>query len=212
MFALWMFGMELEHVFGSKKFLLYYVLCGLGGGLTHLLVGPIFGSSGPTIGASGAVYGVLLAFGLFFPDRLIFIYFLVPMKAKYFVLLYTLLELFVGVSGTGDNVAHFAHLGGALAGYIFILVDGRENLLSGWIGRLRSRSRVGKYFNEPRRADQRVVDAKFRDIGEESKSRREEEITQETIDKILDKISKTGYQNLTEEEKRILFEASNKLN
>ena len=79
MFALWMFGMELENTWGSKKFLYYYMLCGVGAGISNLLVSPLFGVSAPTVGASGAVYGILLAFGMMFPDRPIFVYFLLPM-------------------------------------------------------------------------------------------------------------------------------------
>ena len=98
MLALWMFGMELENTWGSRKFFIFYLLCGLGGGLANLLIAPLFASVGPTVGASGAIYGVLIAFGMMFPDRLIYIYFLLPIKAKYFVLIYMALEIFSWLS------------------------------------------------------------------------------------------------------------------
>src|SRR5690242_6697212 len=105
MFALWMFGMELENTWGSRKFLIYYMICGVGAGLSNLLISPLFGQAGPTVGASGAIYGVLLAFGMMFPDRPIFVYFLLPIRARYFVLIYIGLELYAGVTGTNDGVA-----------------------------------------------------------------------------------------------------------
>src|SRR6266849_8971448 len=123
MFALWMFGMELENTWGSRKFLVYYLVCGVGAGISNLLIGPLFGGAGPTVGASGAIYGVLIAFGMMFPDRPIFVYFLLPIQARYFVALYILLELYAGVTGTADGVAHFAHLGGAAVGLIYMLID-----------------------------------------------------------------------------------------
>ena len=126
MFALWMFGMELENVWGSRKFLTYYLICGVGAGIANLLLAPLFSEAGPTIGASGAIYGVLLAFGMLFPDRLIFIYFFVPLKAKYFVALYMIIEFVtVGIGGS-DGVAHFAHLGGAFVGFVYLMMQGHS--------------------------------------------------------------------------------------
>ncbi|HDZ58813.1 MAG TPA: rhomboid family intramembrane serine protease, partial [Ignavibacteriales bacterium] len=86
MFALWMFGMEIENSWGSKKFLYYYFICGITAGLFQLFISPMLGAvPAPTIGASGAVYGVLIAFGMLFPDRPIYLYFLFPIKAKYLI-------------------------------------------------------------------------------------------------------------------------------
>ncbi len=213
MFALWMFGMELENVWGSKKFLTYYVLSGLGGGIAHMLIGPLFGPPSPTVGASGAIYGVLIAFGLMFPDRLIFIYFFVPVKAKYFVLGYTALELFNGISGTPDGLAHFAHLGGALVGYVYLLVDERRLPLHRWMEKLKARGKPDRYYYDSyAQKKQPIAEAKFYDIKTGKEKDTEEDVMQRTVDAILDKISKSGYQNLTEEEKKILFEASKKLN
>ena len=117
MFALWMFGCILENYWGTKRFLIYYLVCGLGAAAINLLVAP----GGPTVGASGAVYGILLAFGMTFPNEYIYLYFLLPIKAKWFVVIYAALELFEGVSHSMDGIAHFAHLGGMLFGLLLIL-------------------------------------------------------------------------------------------
>ena len=87
MFALWMFGMDLENDWGSRKFLSYYFICGLGAGLSNLIIGPLFGMGGPTVGASGAIYGVLIAFGTAYADRPIFLYLLLASRARFFVLM-----------------------------------------------------------------------------------------------------------------------------
>ena len=116
MFALWMFGYVLENFWGSRRFLFYYLVCGLGAGLCNLLV-PGWGL---TVGASGAVYGILLAFGMTFPNERIYLYFLMPIKAKWFVIGYAAIELMEGLF-RADGVAHFAHLGGMLFGLLLIL-------------------------------------------------------------------------------------------
>jgi membrane associated rhomboid family serine protease len=211
MLALWMFGMQLENTMGSRKFLLFYLLCGIGGGLTNLLVAPLFTAVGPTVGASGAIYCVLLAFGMLFPDQLIFIYFFIPLKAKYFVIIYMAIEIF-SVSSS-DGVAHFAHLGGALVGFLFLLSDGyqlgasfrrpRSNVFNSPFTRRSSSSSSDSFTN--------VSDAHVYDIRDHQASGEAIEL-QKRIDEILDKINKGGYQSLTEEEKRLLFEASKKLN
>ena len=115
MFALWMFGYVLENFWGTKRFLIYYLVCGLGAGLLTLLI-----PGGLTVGASGAVYGILLAFGMTFPEERIYLYFLMPIKAKWFVAGYAVIELLEGLFVT-DGIAHFAHLGGMLFGLLLIL-------------------------------------------------------------------------------------------
>ncbi|MDY3268091.1 MAG: rhomboid family intramembrane serine protease [Phocaeicola sp.] len=144
MFALWMFGRVLEQVWGPKRFLLFYMLCGIGAGLIQELVQYIeyatvlsnyttvqtgyglipmseYLNMMRTVGASGAIYGILLAFGMLFPNSQMFVFPLpFPIKAKYFVMGYAVLELVLGISG-GDGVAHFAHLGGMLFGLILII-------------------------------------------------------------------------------------------
>ena len=210
MLALWMFGVELEHLWGSRRFLVYYLLCGVGGAVTNLIVAPLIGQTAPTVGASGAVFGVLLAFGVLFPDRPIYLYFLLPVKAKYFVSFYILWELFLGVTQTSDGVAHFAHLGGAAVGFLYLL---REVRL---FPRRREEWRVVGGAGKPdemagraRRGE--VQDATFYDIRTGKPFEDNEQVTQEVIDAILDKIGKGGYQSLSEEEKRILNEASKKI-
>lgn len=162
MFALWMFGNVLENYWGPKRFLVYYLITGVGAILIQMLVQYIqirnasvfftpdqvneIVSNGsrliqegknfvdpdaaklnllynmPTIGASGAVFGILLAFGMMFPNSVIYLYFAIPIKAKWFVIIYGAMELFFGVSNySGDNVAHFAHLGGMLFGFLLII-------------------------------------------------------------------------------------------
>ena len=209
MLALWMFGMELENTWGSRKFFTYYLVCGLGAGLANLLVAPLFTAVGPTVGASGAIYGVLLAFGLIFPDRLIFVYFFVPLKAKYFVILYMIIE-FVSVGST-DGIAHFAHLGGAIVGFIYLIADGFR---FSWLGSPKRTKNVFSSWTAPRRSNlnyEDVAEAQVYDI-KDVQRKEEAQVTQQRVDEILDKISKGGYQSLTDDEKKMLFEASKKLN
>ena len=114
--ALWMFGLPLEQRWGTSRFMFYYFLTGIGAGLLQVLV-----SDSIVIGASGAVYGILLAFGMTYPDKYIFMLFPpIPMKAKYFVLLFGAIELFSGVTGLNSGIAHFAHLGGMVFGFVLI--------------------------------------------------------------------------------------------
>lgn len=151
MFALWMFGSTLENYWGPKRFLIFYLLCGIGAGLLHLgvlyfeneaLIKNTYAQiaslseadqlarlkymygriNTPTLGASGSVFGCLAAFGYLFPNSLIYLYFFIPIKAKWFVILYGAMELFLGIQNSaGDNVAHWAHLGGALIGFLLVL-------------------------------------------------------------------------------------------
>ena len=117
MFALWMFGLSVEKIWGSRKFAEYFLICVLGSGLIQLLVQYLSGNIYPTIGASGAVFGLLLAYGVMWPNnKLILIFFPVPIKAKWFVLIYGVAELIFGVTGVMPQVAHYAHLGGLLFG------------------------------------------------------------------------------------------------
>lgn len=125
MYALWLFGTRMEQVWGSGPFALYYFVCVIGAGLVQLFVasqGAAEGGIYPTIGASGGVFGLLLAFGLTFPhERLMLIFPPVILQAKWFVLIYAAIELWAGVTGTQAGVAHFAHLGGMLFGYLLLL-------------------------------------------------------------------------------------------
>ena len=121
MFGLWMFGRDLERIMGGKRFLVYYLTCIVGAGLVQLLLAGFTGAPSLTVGASGGVFGILLAFAIAFPNRVIMLIFPpIPMKAKYFVLFYGLLELYLGVSGRTPGVANFAHLGGMLFGFVLL--------------------------------------------------------------------------------------------
>ncbi len=138
MFGVWMFGRTIENVMGPKRYLNYYLLTGIGAGLIQLIVynfsimealnaGQAVYLDYRVIGASGAVFGLLAAFGYLFPNTTVYVQFFLPMKAKYFVLIYAAIELFSGVrsatgAASGDNVAHFAHLGGALVGFILLRI------------------------------------------------------------------------------------------
>jgi membrane associated rhomboid family serine protease len=121
MFMLWMFGRELELLMGQRRFLTYYLTCVIGAGFVQLMVAVLTGSPNPTVGASGGVFGLLLAFGMAFPNRMIMLMFPpIPMKAKYMVVLFGLFELYLGLSGRAPGIANFAHLGGMLFGFLLI--------------------------------------------------------------------------------------------
>lgn len=155
MFAVWMFGRTLEHVLGSKRFLIYYMVCGIGAGLVQEVVQyaqyalelshydsvdmgvsiiPMkeFLNMMTTVGASGAVYGILLAFGMLFPESRMFVFPLpFPIKAKFFVIGYAVIELLSGFGSSGDGIAHFAHLGGMIFGFLLIMYWRKKNRNNG---------------------------------------------------------------------------------
>ena len=237
MFALWMFGSVIERVWGPKKFLFYYICCGIGAGFTQELVQYItysmedlatyqYVNAGgvqmttdayinlwTTIGASGAVYGILLAFGMIFPnERLFIIPFPFPIKAKWLIVGYIAIELFSAMSGPGDGVAHMAHLGGMLFGFLLIRYWQKHPDSSSSFGR----SRGQEFFdNLKRKYDARQgqqhmkaehTSDMHRETDEEYNVRQRK--NQEEIDAILDKIRKSGYDSLTKEEKKKLFDQS----
>ena len=242
MFALWMFGCVIENVWGPKKFIFYYILCGIGAGFCQEIVQYVqysmeglanyeyvnvsgvgqmamdtYLNNWLTIGASGAVYAILLAFGMTFPNERIFIFPLpVPIKAKWFVIIYAALELFLALRSM-DDVAHMAHLGGMLFGFLLITYwrkhpDSRFDLgrskqfFDRWGEKRKAQSaenpkntwttnNTGHSGYGPTRQDDIEYNAR-------KKARQEE------VDRILDKIRKSGYDSLTKEEKQRLFEAS----
>jgi membrane associated rhomboid family serine protease len=121
MFAVWMFGTQLEHAWGSKRWLIYYLVCVAGAGAVQLTVQLFEGGIYPTIGASGGVFGLLLAYGVMWPENRIFlIFFPVPIKAKWFVLIYGGIELLLGFTRAMPGIAHFAHLGGMIFGFALL--------------------------------------------------------------------------------------------
>ncbi|TKJ40754.1 rhomboid family intramembrane serine protease [candidate division LCP-89 bacterium B3_LCP] len=188
MFALWMFGSQLERVWGTRQFVKYYFITGIGAGLINVAFSS--GSLIPTIGASGAIFGLLLAYGVLFPNNTILLYFFIPMKAKYFVLLFAVLEFLMARSYTADGVAHFAHLGGMAVGLLYL--KGRPLLR-------RMKGQAAEKRHEHKEAIQVKFDAqKLADI----QSIRSE------VDYLLGRVSRVGYDNLTEEERKRLEEAS----
>jgi membrane associated rhomboid family serine protease len=135
MLTLWMFGVELERMWGSRFFTKFYFVSGIGAAATTLLLSFVPGSFGTelyyslTVGASGAIYGVLLAYALYFPNRPIYMYLLFPIPAKYFVMIMGAISLLSSLSGPGNGIAHTTHLGGLVAAYIY-LKGTRVHLLS----------------------------------------------------------------------------------
>lgn len=226
MFALWMFGIELEAEWGSKKFTIFYLLSGIGAGLCHLIISPLFSSPAPTVGASGALYGLFAAYAMINPNSRIMIFpIFIPIKAKFVIIGMIVIDLLLGFGSSG-NIAHFAHVGGALTGFILMKTskfksDG-ENSESSFFPRKKSKKTGGDTVysgniyqtdwvkpeeNNNVNVSGSVKNSSFKnDIYYKG-----EKLTQETIDKILDKISEKGYAGLTDEEKSILFEISKKM-
>lgn len=227
MFAVWMFGRIVESAWGSRRFLIYYLICGIGAGLFQEIAQYIdYAASGmsaydsvnigtaiipmdtylnmlTTVGASGAVYGILLAFGLSYPEERLFIIPIpIPIKAKYFVIGYAVIELVSGLSSSNDGVAHFAHLGGMVIGFLLILYWTKQNSMSG--GYL---EKLKNWFQNKRKPKMKVHYGE-KEADYQYNARKKED--QEEIDRILDKVRKSGYESLTVDEKKKLFESSNK--
>src|SRR5215468_988552 len=121
MFALYMFGGPIEQVFGGRRYLVYYFVCVVSAAIAQLAVSALTGTVYPTIGASGGVFGLLLAYAIYFPrNRIMLLFPPIPMSARTFVIVYAVLELFFGVTGTEEGVAHFAHLGGLVGGFVLL--------------------------------------------------------------------------------------------
>jgi rhomboid family protein len=121
MFALYMFGGPLEQVFGARRYLVYYFVCVVSAAIAQLAVSAMMGMFYPAIGASGGVFGLLLAYAIYFPrNRIMLLFPPIPMPARVFVIVYAVLELYFGVTGTEEGVAHFAHLGGLVGGFVLL--------------------------------------------------------------------------------------------
>ena len=185
MFILWMFGCEVERYWGFTDFLKYYFICGVGAGLFHVILHP--GSLTPVIGASGAIYGILAAFAIFFPNRRIMMFpFFITLKAKHWVLIFLAINLLFGIAGRPDGIAHFAHLGGMLVGFIYLKYGQKI-------------SNIGEYItskNEERK------------LFSLNQKKRKLQKLRNDVDAILDKINEVGYENLTDDEKKTLKQAS----
>jgi membrane associated rhomboid family serine protease len=154
MLGLYMFGSELESIWGTKEFTKYFFICGIGAAVASVLVGPH--SVATTIGASGAIYGLLLAYGVLFPNRIIYLYMIIPIQAKWFVVIFGAIAFLSSMSASGSGIAHIAHLGGMLVGFLY-LKGGRLFSDIRWRydrwHRNRLRRKFEVYYNERRRDD-----------------------------------------------------------
>ena len=187
MFVLWMFGAELETIWGKNEFLKYYFVTGIGSGLVWLLFN-LNGSSSILIGASGAVYGILMAYGLMFPNRTVFIYFLFPIKVKWFVLFIGAIAFFSSM-GTGSNISHLTHLSGMLIGYLYLRFSDHWRNIT---------------FNFRKK----IVEMKSMQKGRFNQKKVK---LQEEVDMLLDKANTCGWESLSEEEQVKLQSSSWKL-
>ena len=187
MFVLWMFGSELESIWGRRSFLKYYFLTGIGSGLVWLALN-ITNANYVLAGASGAVYGVLLAFGMMFPNRTVYLYFLLPIKVKYLVIILVATEFILSMNSASD-ISHITHLSAVLIGFIYLRYHWTWNDMKFSIRKYFAElSSIIKHKNEIKRVK-----------------------LQQEVDHILDKINKVGYGALSKEEKDTLYTSSRKL-
>ena len=182
MFVLWMFGSEMESIWGRREFLRYYFITGIGAGLIWLAFNT-GNAYAVLIGASGAIYGILLAYGLMFPNRKVLIYFLFPVKVKYFVIFLGAMAFVSSMGASGSNISHLTHLSGMLIGYVY--------LKSSWTW-----SKLHLLFNS------KVAEIKYKKMEKQEMRRMK---LQQNVDRLLDKISEVGYDGLTEDEKDTLL-------
>jgi len=193
MFYLWMFGRELEMSWGSRFFLKFYLVCGIGAGLLTAVLLP--NQAIPTIGASGAVYGVLLAFGMLYPNREVYLILIpIPIKVKYLIGFLVAMTAFMLWSSSGGGVAHWTHLSGLAIGFLYLRFGGRRlrfRLPSpfGFVGRWRGRRKAKRL----------------------KKKWDDERALMEAVDRVLDRINEVGYENLTDDEKEVLDRAAKRL-
>ncbi|UCC45246.1 MAG: rhomboid family intramembrane serine protease [Candidatus Zixiibacteriota bacterium] len=184
MFILWMFGTEIEYAWGTRSFAWFYLMAGVAGGVLSLIAHSVL-PSGLIIGASGAIYGVMIAYWLMFPNRLLYLYFLIPVKVKWAVPGFMLIGFLFG----GSGIAHMAHLGGALYGLLYLKLDWRWLTLGKKIRNLRYKQQSAKL----------------------EKRRRQAEDTMKRVDAILDKINEVGIENISDSDRKFLEEASSEL-
>ncbi|MBI3552238.1 MAG: rhomboid family intramembrane serine protease [Elusimicrobia bacterium] len=197
LFGLWMFGMPVEGQWGQWDFLKYYFLCGLGGAIAQVALLPH--SSMAVIGASGAIFGLLTAYAMLFPDAVVLFWFVIPLKASHFAILYGLMELFAGTSGSTPGIARFAHLGGMVTGYLYIRWW--------WIAKIQAKGLWARIAGQPQapRVSRRPTAVRARAQDAEPESSMAE------IDRILDKILVSGLDSLTEEERAIMRRYSDRM-
>lgn len=233
MFTLWMFGRIIEHTLGTNHFIIYYLVCGIGAGICQELVQfgeyyidalykyDVVNASGTmimmkdylnmwtTIGASGAVYGILLAYGFLYPnERIMLLIPPIPIKAKYLVIGYAALELLLSFNSS-DNVAHFAHLGGMIFGFLLLLRWTRRKIGPSWLDRLTAHFK-GHMQRPTMRVYQNPNPQPRQEPQTHAHNQEDLEARRRKVDELLDKIKLSGYESLTEEEKNFLFNVSSK--
>ncbi len=187
MFVLWMFGSELETVWGKKEFLKYYFITGIGSGLVTIFFS--LNSLIPVVGASGAVYGILLAYGLTFPNRYVYLYFLIPVKVKFFVIVIGGIAFFSSIGAGSSGVSHLTHLSGMLIGLGYLKSNHKLDMVKNILVKQKDEIR------------HRII---------KNKRRRDEDLRFE-VDQLLDRINEVGYDGLSDKQKKFLYEASKKL-
>ncbi len=197
LFALWMFAGELELQWGSNTFLRYYLFSGIGAGIfiavMNFVIFEKYGSSPITIGASGALYAILLAYGLTWPNREVLLYFLFPIKMKYLVIIFGAIEFFGTISsaqGAGGNISHIGHLGGLVSGFIYIMYRVKISPLS----RKRTKDKRGV-------VDEYLKQSRLKKKQEEIETRIQAKLI---IDRLLEKIAREGMSSLTPKERKEL--------
>ncbi len=188
MFVFWMFGTELETEWGSKQFLKYYFICGIGAGLINILLTSSDPGYPGTVGASGAIYGIMVAYAIRYPDRHVYIYFLFPVKVKYLVGFLALVSFMSTWNAQGDGIAHAAHLGGMVVGWVYLKYWHQFYKLKSMFQQLPQKHTRAK--PSPESGNEKV------------------DYYRKKIDELLDKINRVGYLNLTDEEKELLEEGS----
>lgn len=216
MLVLFFFGPPLEDRWGSREFLRYYIICGLGGVALSFL----FASGSSVVGASAAIYGLMLAFAMTWPDAPIYVWGIFPVKAKWLMtFLFALTLLSAGGGGAGGGVAHFAHLGGVLAGFLYLRSDGRLGRLSlslpsrpargsGQGGGVGKGGHLTVLSREPRPPESRKETVPGRGGSGRGWRDAEEEALLDEVDRVLDKISASGMASLSADERRLLDEVS----
>lgn len=239
MFALWMFGCTIENAWGQRRFLFYTIACGVGAGLfqeaaqfieyaveglaAYDMISTPYGvmptsaflNLWNTVGFSGAVYGILLGFGMTYPEERIFIFPLpVPIKGKWFVCLYAGIELFSAMSTSNDGVAHIAHLGGMVVGYFIIRYwkqqYRRNSGFRGWDGyevgtRVSIWEKISKWFQDLKRKAENNSN-RHNNYNKSERNNKQKQSQDNDMQRILDKIKRSGYDSLTAEEKSKLFD------
>jgi membrane associated rhomboid family serine protease len=205
MLVLFFFGPPLEQRWGSREFLKFYFICGFGGALLSFVFAPM----SPIIGASAAVYGIMLAFAMYWPDSPIYIWGVLPVKAKYLVLfMATVSILSMFGSGRGDNIAHAAHLGGFAAGFLYLKFNGPGGPLGGFRKMMNRRKLKVVTYDDSARTTPAARSGPASTTRRRPAGSAEEEKLLDELDRVLEKISTQGMSSLTPQERKLLDEVS----